>query len=52
MHGKETNIRRVLHQTSSISSFFGDVSVAQLVATMSGVVLGGVSWLTCGFDSR
>ena len=40
-------MRRVLHQTSSISAlpkhpFFGDVSVAQLVASMSGVVLGGV----------
>ena len=40
-------MRRVLHQSSSISTlpehpFFGDVSVAQLVASMSGVVLGGV----------
>ena len=39
--------RRVLHQSSSISAlpehpFFGYVSVAQLVASMSGVVLGGV----------
>ena len=37
----------MLHQASSISAlpehpFFGDVSVAQLVASMSGVVLGGV----------
>ena len=43
-----TNIRRVLHQSSSISSlpenlFFGDVSVAQLVASVSGEVLGGVA---------
>ena len=47
MHCKGTNIRHVLHQTLSISAlpehpFLGDVSVAQLVASMSGVVLGGV----------
>ena len=47
MHCKGTNIRHVLHQASSISAIpehpsFGDVSVAQLVASMSGVVLGGV----------
>ena len=47
MHCKGTNIRHVLHQALSISAlpehpFFGDVSVAQLVASMSGVVLGGV----------
>ena len=40
------NHRGVLHQSSSISALpehhsFGDVSVAQLVASMSGVVLGG-----------
>ena len=45
---KRINIRRVLHQSSSISAlpehpFFGDGSVAQLVALMSGVVLGGVA---------
>ena len=45
---KRTNIRRVLHQSSSISAlpehpFIGDDSVAQLVALMSGVVLGGVA---------
>ena len=44
---KGTNIRHVLHQALSISAlpehpFFGDDSVAQLVASMSGVVLGGV----------
>ena len=47
IHWKRTNIRRVLHQSSSISAlpehFFGDVSVAQLVALVSGVVLGGVA---------
>ena len=48
IHCKRTNIRRVLHQSSSISAllehpFFGDVSVAQLVASASGVVLGGVA---------
>ena len=47
MHCKGTNIRHVLHQALSKSAlpehpFFGDVSVAQLVASMSGVVLGGV----------
>ena len=48
---KGTNIRRVLHPSSSISAlpehpFLRDVSVAQLVASMSGVVLGGVgSWV-------
>ena len=41
-------MRRVLHQSSSISALpehllFGDVSVAQLVASESGVVLGGVA---------
>ena len=45
---KRTNIRRVLHQSLSISAlpehpFFGDGSVAHLVASMSGVVLGGVA---------
>ena len=44
---KRTNIRRVLHQSSSISALpehpFWDGSVAQLVALMSGVVLGGVA---------
>ena len=44
---KRTNIRRVLHQSSSISALpdhpFWDVSVAQLVAWVSGVVLGGVA---------
>ena len=44
---KRTNIRHELHQASSISAlpehpFLWDVSVAQLVASMSGVVLGGV----------
>ena len=47
IHWKRTNIRRVLHQSSSISALpehpFWDVSVAQLVALMSGVVLGGVA---------
>ena len=48
IHRKRTNIRRVLHQSSSISGgclniLFGDGSVAQLVALMSGVVLGGVA---------
>ena len=43
-----TNIRRILHQSLSISAlpehtFFGDVSVAQLIASVSGVVLGGVA---------
>ena len=47
IHWKGTNIRHVLHQASTISvlpehPFFWDVSVAQLVASMSGVVLGGV----------
>ena len=47
MHCKGTNIRHVLHQALSISAlpehpFLGNVSVAQLVASMSGVVLGGV----------
>ena len=55
---KGTNIRHVLHQTLSISAlpehpFFGDVSVAQLVASMSGVVC---SARRCcrgrGFESR
>ena len=37
-----------MHQSSSISAlpehpFIGDVSVAQLVASVSGVVLGGVA---------
>ena len=40
---KGTNIRRVLHQSASKSALpehhFWDVSVAQLVASMSGVVL-------------
>ena len=45
---KRTNIRCVLHQSSSISAlpehpFLGDVSVAQLVALASGVVLSGVA---------
>ena len=45
---KRTDIRRVLHQSSSISalsehSFLRDVSVAQLVALVSGVVLGGIA---------
>ena len=35
-------MRRILNQSSSISALPGDVSVAQLVASMSGVVLGGV----------
>ena len=47
MHWKGTNLRLVLHWSSWISAllehpFFGDVSVAQLVVSMSGVVLGGV----------
>ena len=46
--------RRALHEKSSISvlleHFFIDVSVAQLVASMSGVVLGGVVELR--FESR
>ena len=45
---EKNNIRRVLHQSSSISALpehplFRDVSVAQLVAFVSGVVLGGVA---------
>ena len=41
------DIMNQLHQSSSILAlperlFWGDVSVAQLVASMSGVVLGGV----------
>ena len=48
MHCKGTNIRRVLHWESLISAllehpFVGDISVAHLVASMSGVVLGGVA---------
>ena len=45
---KRTNIRHVLYQSSSISALpehplFRDVSVAQLVALVSGVVLGAVA---------
>ena len=48
MHLNRTNIPHVLHEPSSISvllehPFLGDVSVVQLVASMSGVVLGGVA---------
>ena len=47
LKGTNIHVRCVLHLSSSISallehSFFGDVSVAHLVASMSGVVLGGV----------
>ena len=48
LHLKGTDIRRVLHWSSSISALLeqpflgGWVSVAQLVASMTGVVLGSV----------
>ena len=46
IHWKRTNIRRVLNQSSSISAL--DVSVAQLVASASGVMLASASGVVLG----